>query len=75
MADCTTLAIAEMDKYEFITPLAHMHDGGFVQTPEEMVDDTVEIISRVTNREMLIGKEVITIPSEVKVGTNWKELG
>lgn len=74
IADNTTLAIAEMDKYDWIQPLAHMHDGGFVQVPEEREEEAKEIILKATNREMRVGKHVIVVPSVVKSGRTWKDL-
>ena len=76
VADVTTMAIAEItEKLEgWGQVMTHMHDGGFAQVPEDRKDEAVEIIAKATEREMLVNKEVLIIPTEVKVGYNWKDM-
>lgn len=73
--DSTLLAIAELSRtMEFGQILADMHDGGYALVPEDMKDDAVELMRTATTREMLVNKEVCMIPSEIKVGTDWKNM-
>lgn len=73
--DSTLLAIAEMKTtMEYGQVLADMHDGGYVLVPEDMVDDAVEAIRTATTRDMIVNKENCIIPTEVKVGTNWRDM-
>jgi len=73
--DSTLLAIAELSKtMEFGQILADMHDGGYALVPEELKDDAVEAIQLATSRDMLVNKELCIIPSEVKVGADWKHM-
>ena len=76
VADITTMAIAEItEKLEgWGQVMTHMHDGGFAQVPEDRKDEAVEIIAKATEREMIVNKEVLIIPTEVKVGYNWKDM-
>jgi len=75
ISDHTTLAIAEMDKaMPYGQPLAHMHDGGYIQVPNNMVDSAIEIMIAETNKEILVKKETLLVPSEIKVGPNWKDM-
>ena len=75
ISDSTTLAIAEMDLHDWIQPMAHMHDGGFVQVPEDRVEEAKAIIKAATNRPIIVKNTEIVVPSVVKSGYNWKEMG
>jgi len=75
IGDHTSLAIAAMDEaMPYGQPLAHMHDGGYIQVPDATVDDAIEIMRTETNKEILVKKETILVPSELKVGPNWKDM-
>jgi uracil-DNA glycosylase family 4 len=73
--DSTLLAIAELSRtMEFGQILADMHDGGYALVPEELADDAVHLMCTATTREMLVNKEVCVIPTEIKVGADWKHM-
>jgi DNA polymerase I-like protein with 3'-5' exonuclease and polymerase domains len=79
VADLTTISINKADKeLKKIDPtaqcFAHMHVGGFVQVKEECGDEAIEIIKRNMTQEILLGRDSITIPCDVKRGVNWKEM-
>lgn len=76
IADSTTLAIVEMDEKmsDDCIVMAHMHDGGFIQVPDDEVDESVEIVRAATNRTLIIDNQELLVPSEVKVGPNWRDM-
>jgi DNA polymerase I-like protein with 3'-5' exonuclease and polymerase domains/uracil-DNA glycosylase len=79
IADLTTLSIADADKQLIrATPqtlvMTHIHDGGFMQVPEFMKDDTVDMVRRLMTRTMLVDGIELVVPVEVKVGYNWKDM-
>lgn len=74
IADLTTLSIAKIDEEDWITPLAHMHDGGFVQVDEHLADDAVELMKKVMNMEFFVNGYPLRIPVDVKVGYNWRHM-
>lgn len=73
--DSTLLAIAELAQtMEYGQILADMHDGGYALVPEDMKDDAIEAMRKATTRDMLVNKEVCVIPTEIKVGNDWKHM-
>lgn len=79
VADLCSLGIADAyPKLKKLDPqavfLAHMHDGGFLQVKEGCAEDAGQIIAEAMTRELWIDHEPLTIPVEIKVGVNWKEM-
>jgi len=75
IADSTTLAIRDIKKrLPNAVVMTHMHDGGFIQVPEDMRDEAVEVVRECTTRELYVNKELLVVPTSVKEGYNWKDM-
>lgn len=80
VSDLTTTTIAAADRLLSDLPaaqhtfFAHMHDGGLLQVREETLEESVEIIRSCMLRTIYIDRHALTIPIDVKVGRNWKEM-
>jgi DNA polymerase I-like protein with 3'-5' exonuclease and polymerase domains len=78
ISDLTTLSIADMDKAldfgEKGQILTHMHDGALIQVKEEDKERTIELIREHATKEMVVDGQLLTVPLEIKVGYNWKDM-
>lgn len=75
VADTTTISINRAAKrMPWGQCFAHMHDGGFFQVPEERKDDAVQIIREEMTMDIPIGSQTLTVPVEIKVGYDWKNM-
>ncbi len=74
IADLTTRSIVRLDENDWLTPLTHMHDGGFVQVLDKDVERTVDSMRVCMDETLIVDGHELVIPFEIKVGPNWGEM-
>lgn len=75
IADLTTITIHEVaQKAPYAQCFHHGHDGSLWQVPEEREEEFTILLKETATREILVGKEPLIIPAEVKVGRDWKNM-
>lgn len=79
VADLNTISIAEAsERFKQVDPTSqfflHMHDGGLAQIREEYKEEGIQILRECMTKEIIIDRHPLTIPVDVKMGYNWKDL-
>lgn len=72
---CTQAIVKVCRALPYCQVMAHMHDGGLFQVPEEKLPEAYETMMDVVEWPIRVEKEYITIPADGKVGYSWGEMG